>query len=290
MSQHLSATLDALERAVGGVELAVAPRVLLVTPTHPWKGRETVLPHLIDVVKEQSSQSGLPAARSVFWTVVEDGPKTDDKIAEKLRSSGLPHEYFAHEGKHGHDWGNPQRNQALERIVDNKRTGVVHFLDDDVKIGDSFMSLVRQTKPRAVSVMAIANLGPHGVERPLYDKDSHDFAGWDAGWASRRFPVDMNAFSFDAALLDGLRRPLFDHEGFGGETEMVERLISKPEELQPLGNLCSEVSVLHNGWKDPARVREAERREADAAVERPLDLERAVRQACEREATSARIR
>ena len=144
---------------------------------------------------------------------------------------------------------------------------------------------------------AIGNLGPHGVERPLYDGATKKFTKFDAGWAERKFPIDMNAFSFDFELLRGQRRPLFGagrgaygHEGFGGETEMVERLISKPEELQPLGNLCSEVSVLHNGWKDPARVREAERREADAAVERPLDLERAVRQACEREATSARIR
>ena len=57
---------------------------------------------------------------------------------------------------------------------------------------------------------------------------------------------------------------------------------------QPLGNFCSEVSVLYNGWKSPDRVREAERREAAADVktgveEAPprLDLERAVRRACD---------
>ena len=312
--QDLAALTSALE--------ATAPtprRVLLVTPTHEWAGREVAFPHLVSVIKRQ--QAGLPP-NTLYWAVVEDGPKRDPAVARALSESGLPHSYESFQGARGHDWGNPQRNKALEHLADRKMDGIVHFLDDDVEVTPGFLSSVRATEPGRVSVMAIGNLGPHGVERPLYDGATKKFTKFDAGWAERKFPIDMNAFSFDFDLLRGQRRPLFGagrgaygHEGFGGETEMVERLISRPEQLQvarnsgailgrnsfarfgltahppsgqPLGNFCSEVSVLYNGWKSPDRVREAERREAAADVkagveEAPprLDLERAVRRACD---------
>ena len=307
--QDLAALTSALE--------ATAPtprRVLLVTPTHEWAGREVAFPHLVSVIKRQ--QAGLPP-NTLYWAVVEDGPKRDPAVARALSESGLPHSYESFVGARGHDFGNPQRNKALEHLADRKMDGIVHFLDDDVEVTPGFLSSVRATEPGRVSVMAIGNLGPHGVERPLYDGATKKFTKFDAGWAERKFPIDMNAFSFDFELLRGQRRPLFGagrgaygHEGFGGETEMVERLISRPEQLQvarnsgailgalqsdgpshprqPLGNFCSEVSVLYNGWKDANRVREAERREAAADVkagveEAPprLDLERAVRRACD---------
>ena len=308
--QDLAALTSALETT------APTPRrVLLVTPTHEWAGREVAFPHLVSVIKRQ--QAGLPP-NTLYWAVVEDGPKRDPAVARALSESGLPHSYESFQGARGHDWGNPQRNRALEHLADRKLDGIVHFLDDDVEVTPGFLSSVRATEPGRVSVMAIGNLGPHGVERPLYDGATKKFTKFDAGWAERKFPIDMNAFSFDFDLLRGQRRPLFGagrgaygHEGFGGETEMVERLISRPEQLQvarnsgailgalqsdgpshprqPLGNFCSEVSVLYNGWKDANRVREAERREAAEAdvktgvEEAPprLDLERAVRRACD---------
>ena len=233
--QDLAALTSALE--------ATAPtprRVLLVTPTHEWAGREVAFPHLVSVIKRQ--QAGLPP-NTLYWAVVEDGPKRDPAVARALSASGLPHSYESFEGARGHDWGNPQRNKALEHLADRKMDGIVHFLDDDVEVTPGFLSSVRATEPGRVSVMAIGNLGPHGVERPLYDGATKKFTKFDAGWAERKFPIDMNAFSFDFDLLRGQRRPLFGagrgaygHEGFGGETEMVERLISRPEQLQVARN------------------------------------------------------
>ena len=233
--QDLAALTSALE--------ATAPtprRVLLVTPTHEWAGREVAFPHLVSVIKRQ--QAGLPP-NTLYWAVVEDGPKRDPAVARVLSESGLQHSYESFEGARGHDWGNPQRNKALEHLADRKMDGIVHFLDDDVEVTPGFLSSVRATEPGRVSVMAIGNLGPHGVERPLYDGATKKFTKFDAGWAERKFPIDMNAFSFDFELLRGQRRPLFGagrgaygHEGFGGETEMVERLISRPEQLQVARN------------------------------------------------------
>ena len=233
--QDLAALTSALETT------APTPRrVLLVTPTHEWAGREVAFPHLVSVIKRQ--QAGLPP-NTLYWAVVEDGPKRDPAVARALSASGLPHSYESFEGARGHDWGNPQRNKALEHLADRKMDGIVHFLDDDVEVTPGFLSSVRATEPGRVSVMAIGNLGPHGVERPLYDGATKKFTKFDAGWAERKFPIDMNAFSFDFELLRGQRRPLFGagrgaygHEGFGGETEMVERLISRPEQLQVARN------------------------------------------------------
>ena len=233
--QDLAALTSALETT------APTPRrVLLVTPTHEWAGREVAFPHLVSVIKRQ--QAGLPP-NTLYWAVVEDGPKRDPAVARALSASGLPHSYESFVGARGHDWGNPQRNKALEHLADRKMDGIVHFLDDDVEVTPGFLSSVRATEPGRVSVMAIGNLGPHGVERPLYDGATKKFTKFDAGWAERKFPIDMNAFSFDFDLLRGQRRPLFGagrgaygHEGFGGETEMVERLISRPEQLQVARN------------------------------------------------------
>jgi len=233
--QDLAALTSALETT------APTPRrVLLVTPTHEWAGREVAFPHLVSVIKRQ--QAGLPP-NTLYWAVVEDGPKRDPAVARALSASGLPHSYESFQGARGHDFGNPQRNKALEHLADRKLDGIVHFLDDDVEVTPGFLSSVRATEPGRVSVMAIGNLGPHGVERPLYDGATKKFTKFDAGWAERKFPIDMNAFSFDFDLLRGQRRPLFGagrgaygHEGFGGETEMVERLISRPEQLQVARN------------------------------------------------------
>jgi hypothetical protein len=139
-------------------------------------------------------------------------------------------------------WGNAQREHALQCIKRNRIQGIVYLADDDNYYDSRIFAEIRQTS--GVSVFPVGHLGPNGIERPVVQNGR--IVGWDAAWPERKFPVDMAGFAFDAALLDDVSGTIFDYGARGGETELLEKLISSDEELMPLCNDCSLCYVWHD--------------------------------------------
>jgi hypothetical protein len=64
-------------------------------------------------------------------------------------------------------------------------------------------------------------------------------------------PAPLAGFAFDASLLWPLRGEIWEYEGHGGESELIERLLpgAGPEALQPLANCGRDVLVFHNEYR-----------------------------------------
>ena len=87
-------------------------------------------------------------------------------------------------------------------------------------------------------------LGPFGIERPILQGGR--IVGWSAHWKSRRFPLDMAAFAFDATLLRAIPGPIWTYTARGGETEFLERLIGSADQLEILCDGCRRCYVWHD--------------------------------------------
>lgn len=208
--------------------------IIVVTATHNRPGRMPMIGHLKSVLDERDD---------VEWIVVEDAAERDPELAEFLPPYAT-HLSFGPT----RDMGNLQRNAALEHIWDSGLRGVVYNADDDNKYDPRLFDEIVKTK--GVSMFPVGNLGPHEVERPIILNGR--FARWDAGWAERKFPVDMAGFAFHSDLLGRLQKPFWCHRGRGGESEFISKLVGSVDEVEFLCNRCTDVLVWHNELRKTA--------------------------------------
>jgi hypothetical protein len=175
----------------------------------------------------------------MFWVVVEDADSIDEQVKNLLDKSGI--EYVCL-NIHERNYGNAQKNLGLTYIRDNRLKGIVYIADDDNLYDARLFDEIRKTK--RVSVFPVGHLGPHGIEGPIVKGGK--IVGWDADWLSRKFPVDMGGFAFNAELLCNLGDPLWTYTKRGGETEFLERIATSSEELEVLCDDCKRCFVFHN--------------------------------------------
>jgi hypothetical protein len=157
------------------------------------------------------------------WIVVEDGAELDREVSTLL--AGL-NAIYLNIGP-TRDKGNIQRNLAYETIRDRHIDGIVYNMDDDNLVYEPMCGELR--KASFFAVFPVGNLGPDGIERPVVMHGK--IAGWRAGWAERKFPVDMGGFAFASHILFDLPSPVWSHVGIGGESEFIDRFVGSNDDL-----------------------------------------------------------
>jgi glycosyltransferase involved in cell wall biosynthesis len=209
--------------------------LIFITPTYDRPNRTAYLRRCAEVFKTQ---------QKFVWIIIEDGLAVDAGIREMLNASGVQFQYLAFGPTRC--WGNQQRNFALEYIRRNEMKGIIYFADDDNYYDPRLFDELRKTKQ--VSIMPVGLLGPGGIERPIvkYGKITE----WSADWKSRKFPVDMASFAFNAEILATLKEPLWpfcpEDKQRGGETEFLERIVTSADEFEILCNDCKTCYVWHD--------------------------------------------
>ena len=209
---------------------AVTP-LLVITPTVERPGRMAFLERCL---------SSFRGAAGLHWIVVEDGAASHPEVIALLARGGVAHTCLAQGPSHA--WGNAQRDAGLRHVRDLGMTGIVYLADDDNFYEPALFAELRQV--RRVGVLPVGLLGPRGIERPIVRGGR--IAGWSAHWKSRRYPLDMAGFAFNAGLLQKFTGPIWTFETRGGETEFLERLIASPDELEILCDGCRRCHVWHN--------------------------------------------
>jgi hypothetical protein len=210
---------------------AASPPILVVTPTYDRPGRIALLKRCIEAFCDVAD---------LHWIVVEDGAAPHPAVADLLAESGIRHTLLAHGPTHA--WGNAGRDTALRHIRDHDLPGIVYLADDDNYYEGPLFAELRRVK--RVGVLPVGLLGPSGIERPILRGGR--IAGWSAHWKSRRFPVDMAGFAFNATLLRGFSGPIWTYRARGGETEFLERLVASADELEILCDGCRRCHVWHD--------------------------------------------
>src|SRR5215470_1059420 len=205
--------------------------VLVVTPTYDRPQRIAYLERCIACFQ---SIAGL------FWIVVEDAESQCREVADLLNRSGISHVYLAHGPTRR--WGNAQRDYGLRHIRDNAREGVVYLADDDNCYQRPLFAELR--KVRRVGIMPVGLLGPYGIERPIVKHGR--IVDWNAHWKSRKFPVDMAAFAFDARLLRPIEGAIWTYGARGGESEFLERFVDTADDLEVLCHGGRDCYVWHD--------------------------------------------
>ncbi len=210
---------------------SAATPLLVITPTFERPGRMALLERCL---------ASFRGVAGLHWIVVEDGAAPHRDVASLLAAGGVAHTCLA-EGP-SRAWGNAQRDAALRHVRDRGMTGIVYLADDDNFYEPALFAELRRV--RRVGVLPVGLLGPWGIERPILRGGR--IAGWSAHWKSRRYPLDMAGFAFNASLLQGIAGPIWTYETRGGESEFLERLIASPDELEILCDSCRRCHVWHN--------------------------------------------
>ena len=205
--------------------------LLVVTPTHDRADRMAYLERCLSLFSQVSD---------LHWIVIEDAAAPSPDVAQLLAQSGISHEYLATGPTRR--WGNAQRDLALRHIRDNGLQGVVYLADDDNWYQTQLFKELGRVK--RVAILPVGLLGPWGIERPILRGGR--IVGWRAHWKSRRFPVDMAGFAFDAALLPPIDGPIWTYGGRGGESEFLERLVTSADELEVLFDQGRRCYVWHD--------------------------------------------
>jgi hypothetical protein len=213
------------------VESTASTPILVVTPTHERPGRIALLKRCIEAFRE------IPG---LHWIVVEDGAVPAPAVADLLAQSGILHTLLAHGPTRA--WGNAGRDTALRHIRDHALPGIVYLADDDNYYERPLFAELRRVK--RVGVLPVGLLGPSGIERPILRRGR--IVDWSAHWKTRRFPVDMAGFAFNATLLRGFPGPIWTYRTRGGESEFLERLVTSADELEVLCEGCRRCHVWHD--------------------------------------------
>jgi hypothetical protein len=209
----------------------MTPYINIITCTfeRDFINRLSLLDHLKNILSKQDR---------VRWFVVDDTDSPDQNLVNFLPEFAT----YMFIGP-SRDKGHKQRNLALEYIYDNRLDGLIYNADDDNKYHPDIFKCLKKTKK--FSVIPVGNLGPNGVEKAILNNGQ--LQSWDAGWNTRKYPLDMASFCFDSSLLYRLNKPFWDFKGLGGESEFIEKIIDSPEEIEFLLHEDSNIYVWHNG-------------------------------------------
>ena len=206
-------------------------KIILITATYPCADRILYIKRCVSVFKK---------LKNILWIVIEDDYDKNEYVQNILSESGIDHIYF----NYGTAtlWGNPQKNKALEFIVDNNIEGICYSADHDNFWDVRLFDEIRKTK--RVSIFPVGNLGENNIERPIVKKGK--IVEWDAWWKARKFPVDWGGISFHTDILKTLKRPYLDVDVKGCETNFLERFVKNQNELEILCNECNDCWTWHN--------------------------------------------
>ena len=160
--------------------------LILVTPTYNNPKRILFIQECIHKFSQ---------IKDLTWILCEDGDTIDDTVNELLLKSKIDYHYFSFGPTK--DKGNEQRNVCYEYIVNNNINGIIYNADDDNEYNLLLFDEIKKTKN--ISIFPVGNLGPNGIERPILENGKIKY--WDAGWTTRRFPIDMAGFAFHSKYL-----------------------------------------------------------------------------------------
>jgi len=208
--------------------------LIFVTPTYKNAKRVFFINECIKIFKE---------INNLIWILCEDDNTIDVEINELLLRSGIIYKYLSFGPTK--DKGNEQRNVCYNYIVNNNINGIIYNADDDNEYDIRLFDEIRKTDN--ISIFPVGNLGPNGVERPIIKNGKLLY--WDAGWVSRKFPVDMGGFAFNSKYLyqkNKEGKKLWDHYGIGGESEFINYITNNYNNLEFLCDNCNICYVKHN--------------------------------------------
>ena len=204
--------------------------LIIVTPTYKNPKRLFFINECIKVFSQ---------IKNLLWILCEDNNTIDFEVNNLLLKSKINYTYLSYGPTK--DKGNEQRNYCYEYIVHNNLTGIIYNADDDNQYNIKLFDEIKKTKN--ISIFPVGNLGPNGIERPII-KDGK-ILYWDAGWAERRFPVDMAGFAFNSKYLYKKKLKLWMHHGVGGESEFISS-ITNGNDFEFLCDNCTLCYVKHN--------------------------------------------
>ena len=187
-------------------------KLLLYTITYDRPKRLQYFQRMINIFRQ------IP---NMTWIVCEDSDHKDDSLAQLVKDSGIDCVHLHHGPTR--DKGNEQRNEILKYIRDHNLDGIVYSCDDDNNWRPELFEELRKTKK--ISTIPIGNLG-RGIEQPI--SVDGKIVDWDAGWKSRKYPLDMGGFAFHSSLIREkfAAGDIWKHKGFAGETQFIEQLIN----------------------------------------------------------------
>lgn len=205
----------------------------IITATYPRPYRLHYLNHLKTLLCFQDH---------IRWFVIDDNYNIDKELQNFLPNFAI----YKNIGP-SKDKGHMQRNLALEYIYDNKLDGIIYNADDDNRYDIRIFEEIRKTKhfsmfPVGGDIKGVETKS----ERPIVDTKTKKFIKWDSVWGDRKYPMDMGGFAFNSILLQKLQKPLWRHEGIGGESEFIDKIIDSVDDIEFLCNDCTQTWVFHN--------------------------------------------
>jgi hypothetical protein len=230
--------------SLAGLELG-KPTIYLTTATSPNGNAKALRPQYFQRHGKTISSwiSQRRPGWQVVWVVAEDEERIDQRIAQKLRNSGVPYVYFAYGLTRS--YGNAQKNAVLQVTYALSGSngglfghGPVYGLDDDNKILPELLTLL--TKLTRIGAFPVGNLAA-GWESPILD-DEGVLIDTDSQ-LRRKFSFDYGGYSFNSSLLGTLisAPALWKHTQWAGESEFVEQIVGNIRHVEPLcGELAQE--------------------------------------------------
>jgi hypothetical protein len=191
-------------------------KIILVTPTYKRSGRVGYIKRMINYINEYNYAV-------IVQVIVEDDTYCNTDLYKIIKENAHYATIYIASGP-TKDKGNVQRSLAYDLIEQSNSSGIIYNMDDDNGIGQGLFRILSGVS--RLAIFPVHNLGPNGVEQPIVENNK--IVGWDAGWLSRKYPVDMGGFAFHSDALHLIRKNyrLWDWSGIGGENEMIIKVLS----------------------------------------------------------------
>lgn len=222
------------------------PTIYGITPTYARLTQKADLTKL--------SQT-LMLVKNFHWIVVEDSETKTNLVKNLLKESALNYTHLhakTQKVKNSFGSGVEQRNAGLNWLrqhLNEKRRGIVYFMDDDNTYSLKVFDEMRKVK--IVGVWPVGLVGGMRVEMPLVSDGR--VTGYNAIWKLYRpFPIDMAGFAINATLFLEHPEAAFSKNVQSGfqESEILKYLTTM-EELEPLAENCTKVYVWHTRTQKP---------------------------------------
>lgn len=218
--------------------------VFFITPTYPRREQIAELTRLGQT---------LLLAKNIHWIIAEDSNFCSPMVSELLNRLEIPYTHLVSPQplmyKKAKLKYNPRgvssRRAGLHWVMQNRKQGVIYFGDDDNTYDIRLFQQIAKTQ--TISMFPVGFIGVQGVSTPIV-KDGKVIGFSDDWFAQRRFPVDMAGFAINLEFLVQ-RNPRADtampYKAGYEEDLFLRNLHIKLEDIEPMGNDCTEVLVWH---------------------------------------------
>lgn len=222
-----------------------SPILYIITPTYTRREQIAELTRLGQT---------LLLVKHVHWIVAEDSPSCSPPVGELLSRLGLPYTHLASPQpllyKQANLKYNPRgvssRRAGLRWIMQHVHNpGVIYFADDDNTYDIRLFKEIAST--RRISMFPVGFIGSQGVSSPIL-KEGKVIGFTDDWFAQRKWPVDMAGFAVNLEFLRS-RNPQAEtampYKAGYEEDMFIQNLRISLDEIEPLGEGCTEVLVWH---------------------------------------------